>query len=147
MLNLSVNELKTIIEGQTRDIGDHELQSLLESEVTSLKSAVDVSGKLTQIISTLSKRNDEIKSIIKESGEDTIIGDYFVATLVAVNKVKISPTKMLKYLKEKDQINLVDAVLDTKITEVRKYLGDIVVDQLGKSINGDSRNLYIKKKL
>jgi hypothetical protein len=54
---------------------------------------------------------------------------------------------MLKYLKEKDQINLVDAVLDTKITEVRKYLGDIVVDQLGKSINGDSRNLYIKKKL
>lgn len=138
--------LKEIIYKPINEVGVQELQELLDETPLSLSEFVDRSGRLSQIISVLTKKNDEYKQKIKASGEEQIDGDYFTATLVAVNKVKISPTRMLKYLKERDQINLIDAVLDVKITDVRRYLGDVVVSELGKSANGDTKSLYIKMK-
>lgn len=102
-----------------------------------------MSGTLSQITSTLNKKNDGLKEFIKTHDFSRVETEHYVATQVPVEKIKITPVKMLKYLKDKSQTNLIDAVMDVKITEVRKYLGDIVVETLGKATNG-TKNLYIK---
>ncbi len=87
-----------------------------------------------------------MKEKIRNSGEDLIEGENYYVEFKPRKELEITPTKMLKWLKEHDQINLIDAVMKTSISEVRKYLGDIICDSLGKSKNGNNRILLIRQK-
>lgn len=131
---------------QTQPISDQELQKLLEKTEYTLTEAVETSGHLNKMISALEKRNNAIKDFIKTHDFEVCESEHYIANLTVVERIKIAPIKMLKYLKDKGQSNLVDAVMDVKITEVRKYLGDVIVETLGKPIATNSKSLYIKAK-
>lgn len=143
---MKAENLEELINKLTLDITQSELEMpSLEEEIT-LKQAVDQLGSLNSLMKRLEKRSNALKEKIRNSGEDLIEGENYYVEFKPRKELEITPTKMLKWLKEHDQINLIDAVMKTSISEVRKYLGDIICDSLGKSKNGNNRILLIRQK-
>lgn len=147
---MSLEQLVEVSDGKTNkltlDTILNELKAHSTEATLTLEQMVDQLGRLNNMSRTLSKRIDELKTALKETGMDRIDGDRFYVEFKQRNEIEISPTKMLKWLKEHDQINLIDALMKVGVTEVRKYLGDIICNSLGKTKNGNYRTLYVRQK-